>query len=137
MHYPSAVFDRERRDLRSDARCGRGRFSEHALAVNVFDGRIEHFSAILASDADYREFVLKRDKRLNDQIRCAKRFESPPDLRLFADYHLTLSVIAEPPRLEHGRQSDPGHRRPQIVQTVDRREIGSWNVQRAKKLLLQ
>ena len=66
----------------------------------------------------------ERDEGFEDQRRAAERSPRRVGVGRRAQHGLALAVVAEPARLQHGRQTDRRDRAREILATVDRGECG-------------
>src|SRR6185295_7433521 len=87
------------RDARRDTADG-----EDPVLVHVFHRIIEFDGAILATHRDDRNFAPEPYQSFEHGGDTADRSPSALNLALVADQHLSLAVIAEPPRLEQRRK---------------------------------
>ena len=85
------------------------------FAVVVLDERIARDRAVAAADAQDRELAVERHQPFEDRGHLTDR--APCVLRQHGvvDHRLSLAVVAQPTRLQHGRRPDPFHRRTELV----------------------
>src|SRR5580692_2985013 len=115
---------------------GRDRRVEDMIDMLVFDRRIGRPSAVCAARNDDRDLTGKIDKAFEDAALSA---HSPPSflgLDLGGQSDLTLAVIAQTHRLQHGGVTEIVHRAEQGGWVGNVAVSGSLDVDRAKEVLL-
>ncbi len=83
-----------------------------------------------------RQLAVERDEGFVDQRLPAQQLPDVVDIAGAPQHRLSLAVIAQPPRLEHARQTNRGNGRGQVVAAVHGDETGRGNVQFREEALL-
>src|SRR5258708_4376182 len=75
---------------------------EDAVGVPILYKWISGKSTIAAAHRDHRHFAVERHPGFQDRRRAGERLPCGVEIGLAAQPELTLAVVAEPTRLEHG-----------------------------------